>query len=215
MAKVFVGLPVFNLIDPKVKENQDNFLRNTNHQITFSQVVGASVEHARQILIDRFLKTDCEYYFTMDADIVYLSDYSDPLERLISLDKDIIGGIYFYKRPPCLPVYRPLDLQEIYEKEGKFPENYKFIIPEIPFEVRWIGNGFKLVKREVIEKIREKILIPNLPMIHMNEYVSEDWAFDQRARELGFKVWADPEIKLGHQGQYIYTMEDFKRYDTD
>jgi hypothetical protein len=76
-----------------------------------------------------------------------------------------------------------------------------------------MGNGFKLVKREVIESIKKIIKVPNLPMIYKNEYVSEDWAFDQRAREQGYEIWADPELKLGHVGSYCYTMEDFKKYN--
>jgi hypothetical protein len=32
-------------------------------------------------------------------------------------------------------------------------------------------------------------------------YLSEDWAFCERARQAGFKVWVDPSIKLGHIAQ--------------
>lgn len=212
MAKIFVALPVFNFINPKVKDNHSMMFANTQHTIMFNQVVGASVEHARKVLIERFLETDCEYYFALDADGYYLGNF-DPFERLISLDKDIVGGMYFYKRKPCLPVYRPLDLQEEYEKTGSFPENYKWKIPTEPFEVRWLGNGFKLVKREVIKKLKEKFLVPNLPMIYKGEYVSEDWAFDERARDMGFTVWVDPTIKLGHEGTYMYCYEDFLKYN--
>ena len=101
MAKVFVGLPIFNFINSNVKDNQDSFLKNSLHDIHFEQVVGASVEHARSILIDRFLQTDCEYFLNLDADVIFLHTGSyDPLDRLISLSKDIVGGIYVYKKKP-------------------------------------------------------------------------------------------------------------------
>lgn len=205
--------------NPLVIENHQKMFKNTKHEIIYSQIVGHSVEHARQILIDKFLKTDCEYYFTMDSDILFLGGVDDPLDRMLSLlvEKntimDIIGGLYFYKRPPCYPVFRPIELQEIYEKEGKFPIDYNFGIPNKPFEVCWIGNGFKMIKRRVIEEITKMIKVPNLPMIYKNEYVSEDWAFDQRARNLGFKVFVDPTMRLGHLGSYIYTQNDFDRYN--
>lgn len=211
MAKIFIGLPIFNFINANVKDNHDSFLKNSIHEVHFEQVVGASVEHARSMLIDRFLQTDCDYFLNLDADIIFLNESSfDPIDRLISLNKDIVGGVYVYKKKPCLPVLRPLDLQKIYEEKFEFPKDYKFDVPKEPFEVHWMGNGFKLVKREVIEKIKETIKIPNLPMIYKKEYVSEDWAFDQRARELGYSVWADPVIKLGHIGTYAYTLEDYK-----
>jgi hypothetical protein len=208
MAKVFVALPIFNLINPDVQENHRNILSNSVHSIIFSKIVGASVEHARQILIDRFLETDCDYLFNLDADILFL-EQKDILDRLISLDKPIIGGIYVYKKKPCLPVYRPLDLQKRWEIEKIFPDNYKFDIPPEPFEIKWLGNGCKLIKREVVEVVKKQIKCPNLPMLYKDEYLSEDFAFDQRARELGYTVWADPSIKLGHVGSYTYKLADY------
>jgi len=207
--KVFVALPVFNLISPKVKDNQTIFLKS-KHEIVFNQVIGASVEHARKILIDRFLQTDCDYFFNLDADILYLGPYNDVIDYLISLNKDIVGGLYVYKKKPCLPVYRPLDLQGIYEQTGKFPKKYEWNIPDELFEVCFLGNGFKMVKREVIEKVREKYLVPNIPMINKAEYISEDWAFDFRAKKMGYSVWIDPTIKLGHIGEYVFKVDDME-----
>ncbi len=211
MAKIFIALPIFNFQDTKIKRNQDSVFSNSKHQTIYSEIIGASVEHARQIMIEQFLKTDCDYLLNLDADIVFLNGEIDPLDILIQADKDIVGGIYYYKKTPCLPVYRPLDLQEIYQKEGNFPKDYKFVIPNKLSEVQWLGNGLKMVKRNVVEKIKNIINCPNLPMIYKNEYISEDWAFDQRARDLGFTVWIEPQIKLGHVGTYTYTETDFRR----
>jgi hypothetical protein len=33
-----------------------------------------------------------------------------------------------------------------------------------------------------------------------HNYLSEDWNFCERAIELGFKVWLDPTLMLGHLG---------------
>jgi hypothetical protein len=42
-------------------------------------------------------------------------------------------------------------------------------------------------------------------------YLSEDWHFCHLAKKLGFKVYVDSTIKLGHIGSYIYTWGDFGR----
>lgn len=212
MSKIFVALPIFNYQDLKVRKNFEAMIENTAHTIIYQEMVGLNTEKARARMIEQFLQTDCQFFLNLDADILYLGDI-DPFDRLISLNKDIVGGIYYFKAPPCRPVYRPIDLQDIYEQTGKFPDNYKFIIPEKEFEVRYMGNGFKLVKRNVIEDIKKDIIVPNMCMIHKGEYLSEDWAFDQRAREKGYQVWADPTIKLGHLGKHIYVKEDFERYN--
>lgn len=41
-----------------------------------------------------------------------------------------------------------------------------------------------------------------------NRHLSEDWAFCERARQAGFKVWADASIILGHRGMATFTVHD-------
>ncbi len=66
-----------------------------------------------------------------------------------------------------------------------------------------------MIKREVIERLMKKHLVPNLPMVYKNEYVSEDFSFCEKARQIGYKIYAEPSIKLGHQGTYFYTLDDY------
>lgn len=40
------------------------------------------------------------------------------------------------------------------------------------------------------------------------EHISEDWFFTEIARELGFKVWVDTRVKLGHLGEYEFNWDD-------
>jgi hypothetical protein len=42
-------------------------------------------------------------------------------------------------------------------------------------------------------------------------FLGEDWAFCELARELGFKVWLDPSIRVAHSGRYFYTVDDLTR----
>ncbi len=86
-----------------------------------------------------------------------------------------------------------------------------------PVEIRWAGTGFMAVHRRVLDA-----LIPTLPfchpdqdwgfwpmflpMIHTDENgltteLSEDWAFCERARRLGFRVWLDGSVRVRHLGQ--------------
>lgn len=83
-------------------------------------------------------------------------------------------------------------------------------------EIEHAATGFMAVHRKVIDA-----MVPTLQLCHADQpwsfwpffmplivpmgpaqaYLSEDWAFCHRARELGFKVWVDPSIKLGHLAQ--------------
>lgn len=210
MAKVFFGCPIFRWQELNVRKNHEFVRATSEHEITYCEIIGASVEHSKQIMYKKFLETDCDYFFNVDADIYFLeTNEQNPIDVLISDNKDIVGGIYVYKKKPCLPTHRPLDLQEIYEKDGKFPENYKFNIPNESHEVKWLSGGCNMIKRTVIEKLMAKHLVPNLPMIYKNEYLSEDFSFCNRARDEGFSIFAEPKIKLGHVGTYLYKLSDY------
>jgi hypothetical protein len=39
-------------------------------------------------------------------------------------------------------------------------------------------------------------------------YLAEDFAFCERARQCGYKIWADTRVRLTHIGSYAYTWEE-------
>ncbi len=91
-----------------------------------------------------------------------------------------------------------------------------------PMEIRWAATGFMAAHRDVCEQIAATMPICQnsggqdfwplfMPAILTGEdgvsvYLSEDYAFCERARELGFKVWLDPSVGLIHYGQTPYTV---------
>ena len=209
--KIFKFTPVFNLINPMIVKNHEEVCKLSKHEIISCDIVGASVEHAKSIAYKKFLETDCDYFFNVDADILFFYEGVSPIDILVEKNKEVIGGIYVYKKQPCLPTHRPLELQDIYERDGKFPKDYKFDIPKETHEVRWLAGGCMLIKREVIENLSKEHLVPNLPMIYKNEYLSEDFAFCERCRNLGYKIYAEPTINLGHIGNYSFSLKDYNK----
>lgn len=209
MIKVFKFTPTFNLINPLVVRNHKEIIKLSNYEVIEMDIVGASPEHAKSIAYKKFLETDCTHFFNVDADIFFFYEGISPIDLLIEHEKDIVSGIYVYKRKPCLPTHRPIDLQEMYERDGKFPDNYKFIIPNELHEIMFSAGGCCMIKREVIENLLKKYEVPNLPMIHKKEYLSEDFAFCFRARQEGYKIFALPNIKIAHIGNYYYSLKDY------
>jgi hypothetical protein len=47
-----------------------------------------------------------------------------------------------------------------------------------------------------------------LPDAKRHWYLSEDFSFSHRARQAGYKIFADTTIRLGHIGRYSYAWED-------
>ena len=94
-------------------------------------------------------------------------------------------------------------------------------------EVKYLSTGCMLASSKLIEDMVKAY--PDLeydqngtdkiayalyqPYIHVQpsgfrEYLSEDWAFCQRAIDIGYSVWADGSIKCGHWGLIKYDFEE-------
>jgi hypothetical protein len=94
-----------------------------------------------------------------------------------------------------------------------------------PMEIRYCGFGFTHTRRAVFEAVHERFALPicnvrfNSPLVPFFEpmvvpdpggywSLSEDYAFCERARQVGFPVVADTSIRLWHVGTYRYGWED-------
>jgi len=92
-------------------------------------------------------------------------------------------------------------------------------------EVAEAPTGFMVIKRHVFKQMMEMYPElnyvpdgpPNNPQAHLHwrfydcmidpdsgRYLSEDYAFCRRWRDVGGKVWIDPNCKLMHLGQHLF-----------
>lgn len=161
------------------------------------------IQRARNSSAARFLRTGFRKLMFLDADIEF-----DPesVARLWNMDADIAVGLYPMKRKDCpLGAWRDGKLVDLSE------------CPDTPFEVDYAGTGFMMIDRSVLERMRrewperehEEGSVGDSfawfdPRVEDGIYLSEDYAFVKDARSLGFKVLADPAIRLIHHGSYGY-----------
>ena len=95
-----------------------------------------------------------------------------------------------------------------------------------PQEVRTIGTGVMMIRRNVVEKLMEVHadrwyegqlrgdseslpgmiydLFPAGVNPETHNYESEDYAFCNDARSAGFKIWVAPWARTSHLGSYVY-----------
>ena len=143
----------------------------------------------------------------LDADIGFDPDY---ILMLLQEDVDVIGGGYPKKSLPIDYVINPI-------KDGEADDGKA--------EVERIGTGFLLLKREVFSRMAEAM--PDLkytddcgldPSINEHLYaffecglfgekvfMSEDWLFCNRWRELGGRIFISKRFALTHVGSYSFS----------
>ena len=165
------------------------------------------IPRGRNTLVYDFMQTDYTHLLFVDSDIQF-----DPLDviRMIKEDKDIIGGAYAKK-------------EILWDRIGNDANSLKYNTSDVVFtldkpinkdiaEVKCVGTGLMLIKREVFTKIKDKHPLRTYMYnnnkhycyfdcrILNNEYLSEDYFFCQLWRELGGKVFVALWTKTSHYG---------------
>jgi hypothetical protein len=177
------------------------------NDLTFKPRIGESlICRARQNDLVDFMQRGFDYLFSVDDD-VFLAP--DTITRLLEEDKDVVAGIYrLGQDAPVAAVRLPNDgpsWNDIMKKGLLAPAIY-------------VSTGCMMIRRNVVEGMIEKY--PELhykrnvtgdrawalyqPFIYKEEYLSEDWAYCQRAKDAGFEVWVHGGVKCGHMKKKLY-----------
>ena len=81
MPKVLFFTPVFNFQDADIIKNHQYVRETSEHEVSYLVINGGSVEHNKQIAYKEFLKGDWDYFFNVDADILFFPSLKE--ERLL------------------------------------------------------------------------------------------------------------------------------------
>lgn len=154
-------------------------------------------------------EVEYDVWVTIDSDIFFIPEQ---LEQLIE-DTD--------KHPIVSGIYRMIDMKhyaavktwnaDYFKKHGSF----KFLRMEdlegAPnyMKVAYNGMGFMAVKREVLEKMKYPYFHRELQVFEsddgtvIHEMCSEDVAFCKNAKDAGYDVIVNTELKVGHEKELV------------
>lgn len=194
--------------------------------VRFMFIVNESlITRARNSLCHTFLQSDCTHMLFLDADIGY--DAED-IFRMIVANVDVIGGSYPKKEINWKRVHEMAKLGAPTETLSAVASNFVFNplnanaeykIYE-PNEVQEVGTGVLLIKRDVFTKMKEKYDDWYLSDDNLNNkqkiyrffdtqvvngrYLSEDYMFAHRWREMGGKIYLAAWTRTTHSGMYSF-----------
>lgn len=162
------------------------------------------ISRSRSIVTSRWwLETNDDVMLMVDDDIEFGPQDAENVVALCREGYDIVCGAY--------PIG---DASHIAIR--MFPgDDIEFGPDKEPKEIEYGATGFMAIHRRVIDGI---IAANRFPLCHADKswafwpmfaciwapmgktyaYLSEDWSFCHLARELGFKIWCDPRVILGH-----------------
>ena len=201
--RVLVSIPTRGEIRAECVGWLVDALRNCvleGHQAGMQVIVSPyPIDHMRNHQIRGFLETDYNYLFLLDSDC---EPPRDCITKLLEYDKDIVGSVC----PGIVEgkvVYTAAMIDEAAIKAGG-PHKYMMHGPkseDLPkglVEVDAMGATGVLIKREVIEKMKypwfKVLYTPDGEDIRSGE----DFFFCAKAKELGYKIWADFDLIQKH-----------------
>ncbi len=194
------------------------------------------ITRSRNTLVTQFLQSPATHMLFIDADISF-----DPQQvyDMLSFDQDVVAGIYplkvinwdntalrrlaggeTFQTAPLLYVGTLCDGAEL-ERVGRFATGV------------YCGGGFLMIKRQAIEQMVTAYPEARYKNVHAfsnakgdeyyalfeclidpetKTYISEDFGFCQKWRNLGGKIWLDTESRLTHIGSFSFVGAPQPRY---
>jgi hypothetical protein len=223
---VLICQPMYKVVDPLVCFVK-TILFDKETMGYATQMGDAMIVHTRNHLADVFMRSKSEWLLFWDDDMIppcgrpdwskaYVpgmpKDYPEsflkinPIARLKSHGKTVIGGLYFGRRSPHGPICSKTP--ETLDAISKAP--CEEIIP-----VDWVGTGFLLIHRSVFEAIQKNF--PELSpkhshnaweriwdYFHADVQGAEDVSFCARAKQSGHQPYVDLSTVIFHLGTAAY-----------
>ena len=211
---IFIALPAYDFkVSLKLAISLARFTQVAGkHGISvhMGSICGCSVvSRARNLLVKDMIDSDATDLLFIDSDINF---EPDDIFRLMAWGADPKKGI-------VAGVPRTRSENKVYIADLDYDENGELTMNGMGLvRGKRVATAFMLIRREVFEQMmaahpewvykdqRSDRMIPCLFDFKLTEegYMGEDFLFCDRARELGFEVWIDPTIKLGHMGVQEY-----------
>ena len=215
-----VPVPTFQTILAAVNYAAVNGIEIREIGVTHRQLI----DDARNGLTESFLTSDTEWILWLDADMTFPKETITELFKVAEeKNAKMVTGIYYQRRGENLPVLWSRGeetentglsgMENQRAKANKYVGAFCFPDPDKKeaFKVHAAGFGCVLVHRSIFE-VLDRPWFKFLPGV-----CSEDFYFFVNAQELGFELWATPNLELGHIGDApIITKKNFiKKLETN
>lgn len=158
------------------------------------------------------LDSDADVHVSIDGDVIFQPWQVAQIAKQ-AVEYGMVGGLYITRsRQDARPT-------SIFEPG----QTITFGTDPTPQPIRWLASGFVATHRRVMEAVAE-----TLPLCHADRdwrfypmympmvidgpngpiYLSEDFAFCQRAIDAGFTPHLAPNIRIYHLGDHPFSLED-------
>lgn len=205
----------------------------TSYSIPFDSLI----PRARNACVAHFLASKHTHLMFLDTDIVFRPE---DVVRMLEYDQPVVAGAY-PKKGISLDRLAPIWSRDdearstVFERAADYvlelDQNHTKIQNNL-LRVRYVGTGFMLIRRDVLERMKQVyperryeldgVFTPRYegdvfydffgigvvqdPALYKNRpfYVSEDWMFCRLAQRADIPVYVDVSVPLSHIGTFTF-----------
>ena len=198
MKTILIAIPTNKYIEPETFKSVYDLEVPQGYRTDFQFFYGYQIDQIRNLIAEWAKNYD--YLFSVDSDIVLPKD---TLFKMLNADKDIISGLYIQRKAN----QHILELYQDNPLGGVVNIPYQNIRHLGVIPIAGCGFGCVLIKSEVFRAMEYPHFVYKSAIDH-RETISEDIYFCNKARKLGFTMWADVSIQCDHIGSTRYLVED-------
>lgn len=192
--KIIIALPVTDANSMKATTAHSigcMIMTTPNLFVDFLLRTGCDIVSSRTWLVNEAIKKGGTHILFVDYDMDFPEDTA---KRLLAHEKEIVGVEYNRRKLPLEPVYAPME-----EKNDTL------------YEAKYAGMGVMLIDLAIFKEVwinprtGDRTAYFNFGRDSEGALVmGEDVFFSNAARDMGFKTYIDPTVKVKHLGCFPY-----------
>lgn len=205
MLKVTIAMPNRDDFRAETVASLVRMVTQIGGAVNFTAPQGCYIDDLRNMCFQDAKDFDSDYLLFIDTDNSIDFD-GNAFRLMVDMGKDVVSGVYVQGHFPHRPlVYR-------FTEEGLI-RNWEQI-PQEPFKADATGCGLLLISKKVLDAFTPEIIKKYGKPFDFLRYgqpnmLREDPAFCWRIQQLGFELWFEPRIKMGHHKKHNFTMNHF------
>lgn len=187
--KLLIAIPTNDYIHYKFTECLTKLVKRLDedgidYDIAFQN--GTLVYVGRDVLARKAFTENYTHMLWLDSDMIFTEDV---LDDLMLCGKPFVTGIAHGRRPPHVSCI----FTEIYPGIERW-SGCEY--PLEPFKIAGCGMACVLIATEIVKDVYAHHSTAFFPSMDLGE----DLAFCKRATDLGYEIWVEPTVRLGHIG---------------
>lgn len=183
--KIFIGIPNLGEINSYLSEQLLNLVNKSEHEFEFCFNVKQPTDVNRNIIVNKFLKSNCEYLWFIDSDMLIFDNILD----ILNSGKKIISPVNLIWQNGL----KTNIFEEVLGHTKSLPINNIPILRKADN----CGCGCIFIHREIFKKLKQPYFKFGVKRDGIT-CESENMLFIDKVKKLGYDIYIDERFITGH-----------------